>query len=75
MVRWWTTKENIFWTYLAILKAVSGTLQDWVLKQNTNLDFQKTFDEPVANYLISEEFLERIGYISSYLPNRVNTIN
>ena len=54
-------------TYLAILRVVPGTFWDWVEKLKTNLDFQRIFDIALAKYLISKEFLERIGYISTYL--------
>ena len=37
------------------------------MKKQIYLDFQKIFDNPLAKYLISKEFLECIGYISSYL--------
>ena len=62
MVMWRTSKEKNFWTYLAILKAIL----DWIQKLNTNLDFRRIFDIPLAQYLISKEFLECIDYISSY---------
>ena len=67
MVRWWTTKEKNLWTYLVILKAVPGTFWDWVQKLKTNLDFQM-FDIPLAQFLISKEFLECNGCLSNYLP-------
>ena len=38
-------------------------------KLKTNLDFQRIFDIPLAEYLISKNFLECIGYISNYLLN------
>ena len=42
-------------------------------KQKLNLDFQRIFDNPLAKYLISNEFQERINYISSYLPESEQT--
>ena len=69
MVRWWNTKEKKFWTYLAILKTIPGTFWYWVQELKTNLDFQMIFDIPLAEYLISKEFLECIDYISNYLLN------
>ena len=54
-------------TYLAILKMVREAFWDWLEKLKTNLDFQRIFDIALAKYLISKEFLERIGYISTYL--------
>ena len=54
-------------TCLAILIVVPGTFWDWVEKLKTNLDFQKIFDILLAQYLISKEFLEYIGYIFNYL--------
>ena len=64
MVRRWATKEKNFCTYLAILKAAPGKKQ----KQKKKIDFEKIFDKPIEEYLISKEFLEFIGYICSYLP-------
>ena len=64
MVRWWTTKEKNLCSYLAILKAVPGKKQK---QKKINLDFEKIFDKSLAKCLISKEFLQRIGYISSYL--------
>ena len=54
-------------TYLAILKVVSGPFWDWVEKLKTSLYFQRIFDNPLAQYLISKELLEWIGYISTCL--------
>ena len=68
MVRWRITKEKSLWVYLAILKAAPGTFWDWVQKLKTNLDFQRILDVALAQYLISQEFPECIGYISNYLP-------
>ena len=45
MMRWWTTKEKNFWTYLAISKAVPATFWNWFQKLKTNLDFQRIFSE------------------------------
>ena len=64
MVRWWATKQKNLCTYLAILKAVPGKKQT---KKIINLDFEKIFDESLAKYLISKEFLQCIGCFSSYL--------
>ena len=66
MVRWWTTKEKIFWTYLTILKAVPGTFWDRVTTKN-KFRFTEDFDIPLAQYLISKEILECFGYICGYL--------
>ena len=41
---------------------------EWVQKLKTNLDLQKTFDIALAQYLISKDFLECIGYIFNHLP-------
>ena len=70
MVRWWTTKEKIFWTNLVILRAVPETFWDGVQKLKTNWYFQKIFDIALAQYLISWEFLECNGYIPNYLPSQ-----
>ena len=51
-----------------ILKAVPETFRDFVQKQKINLEYQRIFDNPLANYLLSKEFHEGIDYISSYLP-------
>ena len=61
MVRWWTTKEKNFCTYLAILNVVPGTFWDWIQQQKTNLGFQKIFDKPLANHLISKSFLNAMA--------------
>ena len=58
-------------TYLAILKVVSGPFWDWVEKLKTSLYFQRIFDNPLAQYLISKELLEWIGYISTSLLKSV----
>ena len=50
--------KNGFWHFL-ILRS----------KLKTNLDFQRIFDIPLAEYLIPKKFLECIGYISNYLLN------
>ena len=70
MVSWWTTKEKNFWTYFSILKVALGT---FFQKQKLNLDFQRIFDNPLAKYLISNEFQECINYISGYLPKSEQT--
>ena len=41
--------------------------REFVQKQKTNLEFQKIFDNPLAKYLFSKEFLQGIDYIFSYL--------
>ena len=41
---------------------------EWVQKLKTNLDLQKSFDIALAQYLISKDFLECIGYIFNHLP-------
>ena len=46
------------------LKAVVVTFRDFVKKK---LEFQRIFDNSLAKYLFSKEFIEGIGYISSYL--------
>ena len=68
MVRWWSTKEKNLSAFLAVLKAVPGTFWDWFQKLKPNLDFQRIFDIPLAQCIVSKEFLECIGYISNYLP-------
>ena len=70
MVSWWTAKGKNFWTYFSILKVA---LYTFFQKQKLNLDFQRIFDNPLAKYLISNEFQERINYISSYLPKSEQT--
>ena len=49
------------------LKAVVVTFRDFVQKKK-KLEFQRIFDNSLAKYLFSKEFIEGIGYISSYLP-------
>ena len=58
-------------TYLTILKVVPGPFWDWVGKLKTSLYFQRIFDNPLAQYLISKELLEWIGYISTSLLKSV----
>ena len=60
------------WRYL---KVVPGTFRDVAQKQKTNLDFQRIFDNPPGKYLFFKEFLEGIGYISSYLTVRVSIVD
>ena len=45
-----------------------NTFWDWVQKQESNLDYQRIFDNPRGKYLISKEFHECNNYISSYIP-------
>ena len=65
MVRWWTTKEkkllNIFGN---ILNAVPGIFRDFVQKNKFRVS--EDFDNPLAKYIFSKEFLEGIDFISSY---------
>ena len=41
--------------------------------KKANLNFHRIFDNPLAKYLISIEFLECIDYISSYLQKSEKT--
>ena len=41
--------------------------------KKANLNFQRIFDNPLAKYLISIEFLECTDYISSYLQKSEKT--
>ena len=50
-----------------ILKVVRVTFREFVQKQKTNLEFQRIFENPLAKYFFSKEFLQGIDYISSYL--------
>ena len=59
MVRWWTAKKN-FWTYLAVLNLAPGTFWDWVQKQKTNLDFQRIFDNLLANISFPTTFMNAL---------------
>ena len=60
-------KNAFCFTFGNILKVIPSTFRDFVQKQKPNLEFQTIFDNPLAKYLFSKEFLEGIEYISSYL--------
>ena len=69
MVRWWTNKEKgLLIIFGNILKVVRITFRDFVQKQKVNLEFQRIFDNPLAKYIFSKEFLKGAYYISSYIP-------
>ena len=59
---------NIFGKVISLTLFKIGSQKQKNNNINKKLDFQKIFDKPLANYLISKEFFECIGYISSYLP-------
>ena len=50
-----------------MLKVVRVTFREFVQKQKTNIEFQRIFENPLAKYFFSKEFLQGIDYISSYL--------